>query len=319
MGAADAGRAALRRQPRRAALLPGCAVLAAAAVAAVYWAAPVLGFAWAPVTTPPQRSDRVAGPAARQSLAGPRPLPGAVVQAAEGRAGHAAAAARRPSGAEVAEAASPTTSRGWAGGRTRRWLAAGGAALAVAVCGRPVLAATVAPVLPQWAAVPPTLIFHLFERFPAFYFLPMVFLPRWAQTKKFAKSNLPFILCGAVYIYAFVLSRITNPEQTFLTDFVTGQATLGGWRSHLATDSVIGAKSLLMWVAMTSADVFIGRHIYLDSIKAKVFAFHSMMITLLVSGPLGYMVHALTKALIGRSHLGLAESVDEEDPLPNQY
>jgi len=174
--------------------------------------------------------------------------------------------------------------------------------------------------MPAWASLPLDKAFLGLAYLPAAYFLPLVFLPRWSLTKKFGKSQLPFLVLGAVFVYSLAVCAFLNADLVSMAkNFVTGQATLAQWQTFLSADAALGAKSLFVFAAFRISDMFIGRHIYLDSIKGKTFALHSMLATLFVNGVVGYMLHVLTKYLTGRSASGIAEAVDEDDPLPYEY
>lgn len=179
----------------------------------------------------------------------------------------------------------------------------------------PAAAATMLAVPFNWVSMDK--LFLLFTYAPAAYALPLMLLPRWHNTKRFGKSFWPVLLMGAIWLYvAYTAVSLGTDPLPFAKDLVLGKASLAGWQSLLQNDSTIRAASLCLWCSLKFCDMFIGRYIYLDSIRSKTFALHSMLVTVCINGILGYVLHSVTKLFGGSSKSGIAEAVEEEDPLP---
>jgi len=166
---------------------------------------------------------------------------------------------------------------------------------------------------PEWAVLPPDAIFSSMSLASVLYFAPLIFAPRFGLTLTYAKSGLPFLVLGGLYFYGMALAVSTNPNTDFIGSALAGQTTLGSWHSFVVADPPSGTTALWIWVATSAMDIFAGRYIYLDSLKSKTFAAHSLLAGLILGAPAGLFVHIATQYAFGTAGQGMGAELTLDD------
>ncbi|BAZ13925.1 hypothetical protein NIES4071_57650 [Calothrix sp. NIES-4071] len=126
-------------------------------------------------------------------------------------------------------------------------------------------------------------IFNLANFFVLPFWALMIFLPKWKITQKVMESYIPFIPLALTYVYLFVSSitpenaqALSNPQLADIARFFADE-----------TAAATG------WIHFLVMDLFVGRYIYLEGQKTRVWTFHSLALCLF-AGPMGLLSHILT-------------------------
>jgi len=125
------------------------------------------------------------------------------------------------------------------------------------------------------------------------FWILMILAPTWAMTKKVIEIRwilLPIALTYALPILprlATDLPKLANPHY----------ATIN---ALLATP----AGTALAWAHILTADLFVGRWIYLDSRSRNInpFLMAPIMLLSLLAGPLGFTLYLALTIILRRSH-----------------
>ncbi len=119
----------------------------------------------------------------------------------------------------------------------------------------------------------------------------MMFAPDNSATKAVMSSYLVPFLTGAVYVY---LVWFSFHDPRILESFSTGKPDLEALAKGFSYEWCMAVG----WAHFIAMDLFVGRWVYLDAQKNKVFAAHSLLLTLFF-GPTGAVSHVLTRAAAG--------------------
>lgn len=123
------------------------------------------------------------------------------------------------------------------------------------------------------------------------FWLLMGFAPAWEVTKKTMSSYVPLLLGSGIYIYLAV-GGLSDPQA--LEGFSTGKPDLAALTSAFSIPSTVAVG----WAHFIAQDLFVGRWIYFDGMKNKVFFGHSLFLCAFF-GPTGILSHVLTRAVTG--------------------
>lgn len=124
-----------------------------------------------------------------------------------------------------------------------------------------------AAILPLWAA--------------------MIVWPEKELTKKVMGSYAPVALAAVVYMW-LTYECFQNP--TSLQGFASGITNLPGLTKGFGEEVSVATA----WSHFLAEDLFIGRFVYLDGQKNRVFTRHSLLLCYLF-GPVGFLSHLLTR------------------------
>ncbi|MBF2055884.1 MAG: DUF4281 domain-containing protein [Cyanobacterium sp. T60_A2020_053] len=118
-----------------------------------------------------------------------------------------------------------------------------------------------------------------------FWFL-IIFVPNWSITKKIMESYYIFIPLIAVYIYLFITGL--NPESIESL----ANPDLNGLAKAFSDPTITFAG----WVHFLVLDLFVGRYIYWQGQKEKIWTIHSLILCLF-AGPIGFLSHIITREI----------------------
>ncbi|QSV55694.1 MAG: DUF4281 domain-containing protein [Dolichospermum sp. UKL201] len=111
----------------------------------------------------------------------------------------------------------------------------------------------------------------------------MILLPNWKITRKVMESYLPFVVLAGAYLYLFVVSitpenaaALSNPQLADIARFFSNE-----------TAAATG------WIHFLVMDLFVGRWIYWEGQKTRIWTIHSLALCLF-AGPLGVLSHIFT-------------------------
>lgn len=117
----------------------------------------------------------------------------------------------------------------------------------------------------------------------------MIILPNWGITKKVMESLIPLAILAVVYIYFFVLA--INPESAQLLS----SPQLADLAKAFADEKIMATG----WTHYLVMDLFVGRWIYWEGQRTKVWTVHSLLLCLF-AGPMGLLSHIVTAAISQR-------------------
>eukprot|EP00752_Nemacystus_decipiens_P002111 g2016.t1 len=129
-----------------------------------------------------------------------------------------------------------------------------------------------------------------------FYAENAAILPLWAAmiawpekelTKKVMGSYTPVVLAAVIYMW-LTYECFQNPVS--LQGFASGISNLPGLTKGFGEEVSVATA----WSHFLAEDLFIGRFVYLDGQKNKVFTKHSLLLCYLF-GPVGFLSHLLTR------------------------
>jgi hypothetical protein len=119
----------------------------------------------------------------------------------------------------------------------------------------------------------------------------MIFLPRWAATKRLMSSPQVCASPGALYA-ALVIPRFAEVWRAVSSPELSGVAAILG--------SPVGAT--VAWLHFLAFDLFVGRRIYLDGRERGVPAWvtaPALFLTLML-GPCGFLLYLILRRARGR-------------------
>jgi hypothetical protein len=128
-----------------------------------------------------------------------------------------------------------------------------------------------------------TQLFNIANLFVLPFWTLMIFLPNWKITRKVMESYLPFVVLASAYLYLFITSitpenaqALANPQLADIAKFFSNE-----------TAAATG------WIHFLVLDLFMGRWVYWEGQKTKIWTVHSIALCLF-AGPLGLLSHILT-------------------------
>src|SRR5215813_2739048 len=126
----------------------------------------------------------------------------------------------------------------------------------------------------------------------------MIFLPRWAATKRLMSSPLVCAAPAALYA-ALVIPRFVEVWPAVSSPELSGVAALLG--------SPVGAT--VSWLHFLAFDLFVGRWIYLDGRErgVPVWVMAPVLFLTLMLGPCGFLLYLIVRRAGG--HLQAGEKV----------
>lgn len=134
------------------------------------------------------------------------------------------------------------------------------------------------------------LIFNGANLFVLPFWALMILLPNWGVTQRVMASYLPYGVLASLYILLFV-----TLDGGVLAAFSDPQLSLNTLAGMFAVPHVTATG----WVHFLVMDLFVGRWIYLQGQAEKLFTRHSLAFCLF-AGPLGLLVHLITRAISRR-------------------
>jgi hypothetical protein len=117
----------------------------------------------------------------------------------------------------------------------------------------------------------------------------MIILPNWGVTKKVMESLIPLAILAVVYIYFFVLAITPESAQLLSSPQLADIAKAFSDEKVMATG----------WTHYLVMDLFVGRWIYWEGQRTKVWTAHSLLLCLF-AGPMGLLSHFITAAIFQR-------------------
>ncbi len=145
------------------------------------------------------------------------------------------------------------------------------------------------------------LLFNIANIFVLPFWVLMIVLPNWGVTQKVMKSYLPFIPLAGLYIYLFIISL--SPE--------SAQVLANPQLPELAQVFSDEKVTFTGWVHFIILDLFVGRYIYWQGQKEKVWTIHSLILCLF-AGPIGLLSHIITSSLQSKFLLNKDVELTEE-------
>ena len=131
----------------------------------------------------------------------------------------------------------------------------------------------------------------------------MIGAPKARFTQTAMRSHLPFMLMGALYAAAAMVSSQSVDAKALVDVFFTntnGDGVMSIARHALTLLSgflATAEPASCVWVHLLSLDLFVARHVYLDSLALNVPAAHSLTLCCMF-GPCGFLAHTVTKAFM---------------------
>ena len=131
----------------------------------------------------------------------------------------------------------------------------------------------------------------------------MIGAPKAEMTQNAMRSHLPFMLMGALYAAAALVSLQSVDAKALVDVFfanTNGDGVMSIARHALTLLSgflATAEPASCMWLHLLSLDLFVARHVYLDSLALNVPAAHSLTLCCMF-GPCGYLAHTFTKAFM---------------------
>lgn len=132
------------------------------------------------------------------------------------------------------------------------------------------------------------LVFTVANLFVLPFWALMIVLPNWGVTRKVMGSMLPFVALAGLYLYLFVSSL--DPQTA--AAFSNPQLQLADLAGLFSRERVM----LTGWVHFLVMDLFVGRWIYWEGQRNRVWTIHSLVLCLF-AGPLGLLSHILTQGI----------------------
>ena len=145
------------------------------------------------------------------------------------------------------------------------------------------------------------LLFNIANIFVLPFWVLMIVLPNWGVTQKVMKSYLPFIPLAGLYIYLFVISLDSESAQVLANPQLPELAQVFGDEKITFTG----------WVHFLVLDLFVGRYIYWQGQKEKIWTIHSLILCLF-AGPIGLLSHIITSSLQSKFLLNKDVELTEE-------
>ena len=126
-------------------------------------------------------------------------------------------------------------------------------------------------------------LFNVANLFVLPFWALMIFVPNWQVTRKIMASYLPFVVLAAAYSYLFVISITPETAAALSNPQLADIARFFGDETAAATG----------WIHFLVMDLFVGRWIYWEGQKTKIWTIHSLALCLF-AGPLGVLSHIFT-------------------------
>jgi len=111
----------------------------------------------------------------------------------------------------------------------------------------------------------------------------MILLPNWKVTRQVMESYLPFVALAGVYLYLFISSITPENAQALSNPQLADIARFFADEKAAATG----------WIHFLVMDLFVGRWIYWEGQKTRIWTIHSLALSLF-AGPLGLLSHIFT-------------------------
>jgi hypothetical protein len=143
-------------------------------------------------------------------------------------------------------------------------------------------------------------LFDLANLFVLPFWALMIFLPNWEITKKVMHLFLPFVALALLYIYLFSGAITAESAQALSNPKLADIARLFAEERSAAT----------AWVHFLAIDLFVGRWIYWEGQRMRIWTVHSLILCLF-AGPLGLLSHILTVSIAQKFSPTLEESSSE--------
>ena len=133
----------------------------------------------------------------------------------------------------------------------------------------------------------------------------MIGAPRASMSKRTMSSALPFALMGALYgVAACLILRSAGARDLLFAFTSSTSAAAGSFASYAAHALTLlsgcmatAETAAATWIHLLSLDLFVARHVYLDSLATSTPSRHSLVLCCMF-GPVGYLSHTLTKAAL---------------------
>ncbi|MGC9504231.1 ABA4-like family protein [Baaleninema sp.] len=132
-------------------------------------------------------------------------------------------------------------------------------------------------------------LFDLANLFVLPFWALMVLLPNWDVTRRVLRSNLPFVVLVAFYLYCISQSLNAESAEALANPSLSQIARFFGEEPAAATG----------WAHFLVMDLFVGRWIYWEGQKTGVWTTHSIVLCLF-AGPVGVLSHIVTVAVRDR-------------------
>lgn len=126
-------------------------------------------------------------------------------------------------------------------------------------------------------------LFNIANLFVLPFWALMILLPNWGVTRRVMASYLPFVVLAGLYLYLLVGS--ITPE--------SAQALANPKLSDIARFFAEEKAAAVGWIHFLVMDLFVGRWIYWEGQKTRVFTTHSILLCLF-AGPMGLLSHIFT-------------------------
>ncbi|KAG6555772.1 hypothetical protein Mapa_003012 [Marchantia paleacea] len=123
------------------------------------------------------------------------------------------------------------------------------------------------------------------------FYTVMILAPKWEWTDKLMRSEIPYFILGAGYIYLLALSWTPETLGLMFSSKYWLPELPGITRMFSSTITVASA-----WLHLLAADLFAGRQVFLDGAKHNVETRHSLVLCLMMC-PIGIFSHLITKNL----------------------
>ncbi|MBW4508602.1 MAG: DUF4281 domain-containing protein [Scytonematopsis contorta HA4267-MV1] len=144
-------------------------------------------------------------------------------------------------------------------------------------------------------------IFNIANLFVLPFWLLMIFLPKWKISRGVMESYLPFVPLAITYVYLFITSITPENAQALSNPQLADIARFFADEKAAATG----------WIHFLVMDLFVGRYIYLDGEKNKIWTVHSLALCLF-AGPMGLLSHIVT-TWVTKAFFGTSEDVIATD------
>ncbi|CAB1117579.1 unnamed protein product [Ectocarpus sp. CCAP 1310/34] len=136
---------------------------------------------------------------------------------------------------------------------------------------------------------PPSTLFYAENAAVLPLWVGMVVWPEEPLTKKIMNSYGPLILAALIYMW-LTYECFQNPVS--LQGFASGITNLGGLTKGFGEEVSVATA----WSHFLAEDLFIGRWVYLDGQRNKIFTKHSLVLCYLF-GPAGFLSHLFTRGV----------------------
>ncbi|CAM9707757.1 unnamed protein product, partial [Ectocarpus sp. 13 AM-2016] len=156
---------------------------------------------------------------------------------------------------------------------------------------------------------PPSTLFYAENAAVLPLWVSMVVWPEEPLTKKVMNSYGPLILAALVYMW-LTYECFQNPVS--LQGFASGITDLGGLTKGFGEEVSVATA----WSHFLAEDLFIGRWVYLDGQRNKIFTKHSLVLCYLF-GPAGFLSHLLTRGVTSVVKPGVRDIMRQEPTKPS--